>query len=185
MNEKNSSSHRPPVILDKSPYLTVENHAVTLPSGTVISDWSWIVVPDYSVIITILDKDTFLCVKQVKYATGKEPVIGPAAGMIEKGENPLDGAKRELLEETGYEAQTWTFMGNSVVDANRGAGNAYLYLAEDLTKVAEPNPGDEDVSLIKLSRREIENLIFTNQLKVLSWQAAFPMALLFIDKKSK
>ncbi len=94
MTEKNSSINKNTILLDKSPFLTVEQHNVTLPSGTVIPDWTWVTLPDYAVIVAVTNDGNFLCLSQIKYASGENRVIGLSAGMIEKNELPLDGAKR-------------------------------------------------------------------------------------------
>ena len=43
--------------------------------------------------------------------------LSPVGGFIERGELPEAAAKRELLEETGYESPDWTALGEFAVDA--------------------------------------------------------------------
>ncbi|MDD4170573.1 MAG: NUDIX hydrolase [Desulfotomaculaceae bacterium] len=54
-------------------------------------------------IVPVNEKGEILLVKQYRYAAGKILLEIPA-GKLEPGENPLDCARRELLEETGYDA---------------------------------------------------------------------------------
>jgi ADP-ribose pyrophosphatase len=58
------------------------------------------------------------------------------------------------LEETGYHAESWQHLGSFAVDGNRGAGQAHIYLAQQLRVVASPNPDDLEeikIDLVNLS----------------------------------
>jgi ADP-ribose pyrophosphatase len=55
------------------------------------------------------------------------------AGKLEAGEDPLNCAKRELLEETGYTAQTWEFLGRIHPVISYSTEFIDIYLAKDLT----------------------------------------------------
>ncbi len=59
-------------------------------------------------------------------------------GLVDPGESPLTTAQRELLEETGYTAEEWTFLG--VVEDNPGLieGHTSLYLARHVHLVQAP-----------------------------------------------
>jgi ADP-ribose pyrophosphatase len=61
--------------------------------------------------------------------------------MLEE-DDPLETAKRELLEETGCTAQAWTALGNVVVHGNYGGGRAYFFLATGCQQVQAPDSGD-------------------------------------------
>ena len=74
--------------------------------------------------------------------------------MIESGEEPLDSAERELLEETGYEASVLVNRGRNCVDPNRGVTDMHLFLALDSQEVNAPDHDDlEDQELVCLERK--------------------------------
>ena len=58
--------------------------------------------PDTAVVFGVLPDGKILLTEQEQ--PGKPPYIGATGGRIDKGEEPLAAAKRELLEESGYEA---------------------------------------------------------------------------------
>jgi len=164
-------------LLNHSKYLTVENHAVELPNGQIISDWPWIITPDYINVVAITEGGKFLCFRQTKYAVDGT-TLAPVGGYLEPGEDSLIAAQRELLEETGYQAPDWMRLGGYVVDGNRGAGTGYLFLARNAHKVAPPNADDlEEQQLLHLSRAEVETALAAGEFKVLAWATVVALAL--------
>ena len=169
-------------ILNHGPYLNVESHTVQWPDGQVIADWPWIVGPDASIILAVNSDGRFLCFRQTKYAV-VGTTLAPVAGMIEPGEDPLTAAKRELLEETGFEATEWIDLGSYKVDPNRGVGVRHLFLARKARQVTEPCSDDiEDQQLLFLSRQELEDALGSGEFKVLSWAAAISLALQYLAR---
>jgi ADP-ribose pyrophosphatase len=170
-------------VLEMGKYLTVEKHRIGLPDGREIADWAWVITPDYSTVVAVTREDKFLCFQQIKYAvTGTS--LAPAGGFIDPGETPLAGAKRELMEETGYAADTWLEMGNYAGDANRGGGTAYLFLATGAYPVNAPHDDDlEEHILVQLTRSQVESALKKGDFKVLGWMSAMALALLHLDAK--
>ena len=166
------------VILDLPPYLKVEKHQIQLPDGQIIEDWPWLITPNFVNIAVITEENEYLCFRQTKYSV-KGTSLAPVGGYIEPDENPLDAAKRELLEETGYEARVWESLGQFTIDGNRGNGVAYFFLARDAYPVTEIDADDlEEQVLLKLSRVEVEAAVARGAFKVLPWQAIMALALL-------
>jgi ADP-ribose pyrophosphatase len=165
-------------ILDRSPYLVVEEHQIQLPDGRIIDDWTWVITPDFVIIVAITDEGKWLCFRQVKYAIGGI-TLAPVGGYIKEGEDPLVAAKRELREETGYEASIWNSMGKYIVDANRGKATGYLFLACAAHKVTEIDSDDlEEQQMLFLSRKEVETAVVHGKFKEISYQTAMALALL-------
>jgi ADP-ribose pyrophosphatase len=169
------------VILAYSQFLTVEEHTVELPHGERIADWPWLITPDFVNVVAITTDGQFLLFRQTKYGI-EGTSLAPIGGFLEPGEDPLSAARRELLEETGYEAPDWTPLGSYRVDANRGAGMAYFFLAQGAHHVAEPHPDDlEEQELLHLSRGEMEAALGDQDFKVLPWVAIVALALRYLE----
>jgi ADP-ribose pyrophosphatase len=167
-------------ILNYGKFLIVEDHTIELPDGQVISEWPWLITPDYINVSAVTEDGEFLFFRQTKY--GVDGIsLAPVGGYLEPGEDPLAAAKRELLEETGYEASDWINLGNYVVDGNRGAGRAHLFLARDARYVMEPIGDDlEEQQLLRLSRSEVEAALTAGEFKVLAWATVVALALLYM-----
>ena len=114
------------------PYINLEMHTVELPDGRIIQDWPWVDTPDYINVLPETTAGEYLVFRQMKYAV-EGLTLAPVGGYIEPDEKPLEAAKRELREETGYEASEWTSLGVYPVDMNRGAGSALRQLSDRST----------------------------------------------------
>jgi len=169
-------------ILDHSKFLVVEEHTIELPDGRIIDDWPWVITPDYVNVTAVTENGRLLCFRQTKYCV-EGTSLAVVGGYIEPGEDPLVAAQRELLEETGYEASTWLALGRYPVDANRGVGVAYPFLATGARRVAEIDADDlEEQELLLLSREEVEAALDAGAFKSLPWAAAVALALRRMEK---
>lgn len=166
-------------------FLTVEHHTVALPDGRIIHDWTWLVLPEYTNILARTPDGSFLCFRQTKYAF-PSPILAPPGGYLEPGEQPLAGARRELLEETGYASDIWHDLGAYVIDANRGAGKAHFFLALNAVRTADPVSDDlEEQQLTLLSRRELEDHLDRHEPSMIGWVALLGLALRKLDRLDK
>ncbi len=158
-------------------FLTVEMHAIQLPDGKVIDDWSWIVTPDFAVVLAQTTDGQFLCFRQTKYAV-EGTSLAPIGGYLEPGEDALHAAQRELLEEAGYESPDWIALGSYAVDSNRGVAKAHLFLARQCRLVSAPIGGDlEEQQSLLLSRAQIEQALAAGEFKSLPWATTVALAL--------
>jgi ADP-ribose pyrophosphatase len=164
-------------ILDQRPWLLVENHAVELPDGRLIPDWPWIITPDYVNVVAVTEDERFICFRQVKYGV-EGTTLGIVGGFVEAGEEPIQAARRELLEETGYESTDWIPLGTYRVDPNRGVAMGHLYLARQARYVTPRNADDlEEQEIVLLTRSEMETALARGEFKVLAWAASIALAL--------
>jgi len=168
-------------ILNHNKFLSVENHIVKLPDGQIIPDWAWVVIPDASIVLAVTKEDKFLCFRQTKYAI-EGTSLAPVGGMLEPNEKPRDAAKRELLEEMGYESSEWINLGSHILDPNRGIATMHLFLALNAQQVAKPDSDDlEDQELLFLTRSEIENALKAGEFRILAWSAIVAMSLNYLN----
>jgi ADP-ribose diphosphatase len=165
-------------ILSYGKWLYVEDRTVETPDGQVIDHWLWVHTPEYVNVLAVTGEGKFLVFRQGKYGLDGES-LAPVGGYIEPDEAPLDAARRELLEETGYEAAEWISLGHFLVDPNRGVTMGYLYLARGAVQVTEPNADDlEEQHLLLMERAELEAALRDGQFKVLAWAANVALALI-------
>ena len=106
----------------------------------------------------------FIFEKQYRYALGEE-IIEMPAGKLEEGELPLEAAKRELLEETGYRPLEMIHLGDSYPTPGYSSEVIHLYYCPKAVKEERHLDNDEEIELIYLSTQEIEQLIKDNIIK--------------------
>jgi 8-oxo-dGTP pyrophosphatase MutT (NUDIX family) len=90
--------------------------------------------------------------RQYRHAAGQFLWELPA-GKLDKGEGALEGARRELAEETGYQAQKWTMLVEYFASPGFLGESMKVFLAEGLT-AGEAHPEDDeqiDFRLVKFS----------------------------------
>lgn len=168
-------------LLDRSPWLSVESHEVELPDGRLIEDWPWVVMPDHASVVAVTLDGLFVVLRQTKYAL-PAATLATAGGGLAPGEEPLTAGQRELLEETGFEADAWTPLGRYVADGNRGCGVGYLFLATGARKVREPDADDlEEQEPLLLTRAQIEAALGAGEFEMLASVATVALALVALD----
>ena len=164
-------------VLDRGKFLRVEDHVVQLPDGQIITEWPWVITPDYINVIPITTSGRYLIFRQTKYSL-EGTSLATVGGYLEPDEKPLPAAKRELLEETGYTAKYWQPLGSFAVDGNRGAGNAHFFLATEARPVAAIDADDlEEQELLLFGRDELEQALNAGEFKLLAWATIVALAL--------
>ena len=108
--------------------------------------------------------DKFIFEKQYRYALNEE-IIEMPAGKLEEGEIPLEAAKRELLEETGYRPLEMIHLGDSYPTPGYSSEVIHLYYCPKAVKEERHLDKDEDIDLIYLTLEEIDNMIRDNIIK--------------------
>lgn len=111
-----------------------------------------------AVAVLALKGDKMLAVNQFRQPLGRCEVEIPA-GKLERGEDPLEAAKRELQEETGYTCGSIRKLHSFYTSPGFADEIIHLYLAEDLVG-GDMNPDeDEFIEMMEISLEEAYSLI--------------------------
>ncbi len=114
-------------------------------------------------VLPIDDEGYVYCVRQFRYPMGEHMLELPA-GKLEKGENPLDCAKRELSEETGITAMQYTDLGKLYPSPGFCRETLYLYLAQNLIFGKAHPDENEFLDVIKVHIDELYESVMNNEL---------------------
>ena len=164
------------VLLDRKPWFKVGEETVELPNGQVVDDFGFIDMLDFAVIVPITSAGETVLIRSYKHGVRGVSLSLPAGG-FHPGEEPLAGAKRELREETGLEADDWAPLGRYVVDPNYGCGVMYAFIAHGARKVREPHSGDlEAQELLSMSFSAAMAKVRDGEITQLSTAAALGLA---------
>ena len=121
--------------------LKVRRDIVRLPDGNT-ADREHIVHPGAVMALPVLDNGDLVMERQFRYPLGRDVIEFPA-GKIDPNEAPLESAKRELREETGYSAAHWEFMASIHVAIAYSNERIDLFLASGLS-LGEAGLDDEE-----------------------------------------
>lgn len=122
-------------------------------------DFFIIDAPDWINVVALDVEGRFITVVQHRLGTGERTIETPA-GLMEPGEDPATAARRELLEETGYEPDNIVLMKKLTANPAIMNNSIYFFRATGCRKVAVQNLDQaEDIDVRLYSEREIKNMM--------------------------
>ncbi|MCE5180242.1 MAG: NUDIX hydrolase [Betaproteobacteria bacterium] len=128
--------------------LHVREDQVTLPNGKTATR-EYIVHPGAVVVVPVLDDGDILMVRQFRYPLNRDFYELPA-GKIDSGEETLVCGQRELLEETGYAAETWQLLTTIHPCIGYSDERILIYLAQGLSEHGHRRDEDEFLENVRL-----------------------------------
>lgn len=99
-------------------------------------DFFVIEAPDWVNVVAVTDEDEVLLIRQYRHGIESETVEIPG-GCVDPGETPIEAARRELIEETGYVSDEWTCIGEVVPNPAIQNNRCYTFLARGARKERE------------------------------------------------
>lgn len=147
------------------PWLTVRRDRVQIPNGQINDEFYVLEYPDWVNVIAITEEGSFVMEKQYRHGLG-ETGYEICAGVIEEGESPLDAAKRELLEETGYGGGEWKE--HMQISANPSTTNniSHCFIAKGVKKLSGQSlDRTEDISIVLMDTGQVRALLVEDQIK--------------------
>ena len=131
--------------------------------------------PGAVLIIPFLSRDKIVLIKQYR------PVINSyiwelPAGTLSKGENPLACAKRELVEEIGYEAKSWKKIGYIYPAPGYTTEKIAIFKASRLKKVPCDRQEDELITSSIFTTKKLQKLVKSSNLVDAKTLAALKLA---------
>ena len=169
-------------VLDEKWY-KVRKDVVQLPSGDVVDDYYVSERPNVVLVFALTEEEEVLLVRQYKHGA-QEVVLEFPGGLVDEGEDECEAVKRELLEETGYEAGSLVFLAEMIDDPTKNTNRFFLYLAEGCKKVNHQDLDDlEEIEVTTVSIEDLEALVRDNLIITCSAVALYYKALHVISTK--
>ncbi len=133
--------------------LHVRRDHVRLPNGGEARR-EYVVHPGAALVIPILDDGRFVLERQYRYPVRRVMLEFPA-GKIDPGETPLAAARRELVEEVGYEAASWATVVIIHPQIGYSTESIDVFAATGLTHVGARLDEGEFLDVVKMSENEL------------------------------
>ena len=145
--------------LFEHPRLTIIEDEVELPDGKKTNYLLYAGLKSYVTVIAKQD-DKIMLIREYSYPHN-EWLWQFAEGDIEAGEEPIDGAKRELQEEAGLDAQTLSQIGLNYDHHRRTARKDYIFIATELTEATGMVGDDEEqgIEIKWFTVSEVNNMV--------------------------
>ena len=147
---------------------------LTLPSGKKVTH-ATVRHPGAVVIMAQRADGQILLLRQYRQSIGGV-ILELPAGTLETGEKPLACAMREIVEETGMSAGSWTPLGEVYPAPGFCDERQFLYLARDLSSARGTPDEDEIFTVVPMSVPEIENAVISGELSDAKSIATFARA---------
>ena len=120
---------------------------------------------DWVNVVALDDQGRSLMIRQFRFGVGYTTLETPG-GMVDPGEDSKTAAARELLEETGYASNKWTYLG--AVEPNPAYHNnlCHHWLAEEVFMTNEQDLGDgESIALEFMTQLQVRECVQSGELK--------------------
>ena len=170
-------------------WLDLRKSAYRFPDGKIFAPYYSYSRRDYVVVVASDCNGNYICVRQFRHGIKEVTTEFPAGGIDRRDAKEYDiscdiskelaflAAKRELLEETGYESDEWEHLLTIPSDATICDNYGYLYMAKNCRKVSGQELDEtEFVEVITLSFDQIEDLIrkgkFQQAMHITAWLLA-------------
>ena len=143
----------------RRPWLTARRDVVELPNGNINNEFYILESPDFVNVVAVTKEGKMLLVRQYRHAIRKT-CFEIVAGVMEKGEEPLQAAKRELQEETGFGGGNWQLLMKICQNPGLIDNYTYCYLATDVEKISEQHlDATEDVEPYQFTKEEVREML--------------------------
>ena len=148
---------------------------LTLPNGR-DTEMAFIRHPGSTAVVPLLDDNTVVMEVQYRHPVG-EYLLEIPAGTMEPGESPLDCAKRELIEETGFRARQFIKLRKIHIIPAYSDEEIHVFIAKGLTPAKQNLDPDEIIEVVTYPLEKVLQMIevgrITDALTILSIQMAW------------
>ena len=184
-------------------WIDFRRSAYRFPNGNVFKPFYSYSRRDFVVIVAIDTEGNYICVRQFRQGIKRVTTEFPAGGIERKdgkeyddhrssssdaadndaaqadqaAEDALEAAKRELLEETGYESDDWSFLLRVPSNATIADNYAHLFLAKNCRKVSGQSLDEtEFLNVVRVPADKLPQLVrsgeFPQAVHILAWKLA-------------
>jgi ADP-ribose pyrophosphatase len=136
---------------------------VTLTNGVTV-DLDMIRHPGASAVVPFSDKNTVILIKQYRHTVGGFIWEIPA-GTLDPDETPLECAKRELIEETGFSASIWQKIGEITPVPGYSDERIHMFLAANLMPAEQNLDKDEMLNIHEVQLGHVIEMIYNSKIQ--------------------
>ena len=147
-------------IVFEDKWLKVRSDQCRMPGGQIVAPYYVLEYPDWINVVGITGEEEVVLVRQYRHGLGTTVIELPSGTVESQDRSPVDAAKRELLEETGYTGDF--FVQTGIVSPNPSNHNnrAYCFLARNLEWVQPPQLDDtEEIETVLIPLADVLEML--------------------------
>lgn len=144
-------------------WLEVREQRVRLANGHEIERFHLICGPDWAGVLCLTPEREVVMVRQYRHGYGG-PSIELPAGVLEVGETPIDAARRELREESGFEVESIEPLISAAPEPARNATRAHFFFARAASRRELSLDHSEELEVLLIPVEELLDLIDRGQI---------------------
>lgn len=165
----------------ETPYFHLRQDVCELPNGRIVPDYYVYESVDVAMVFAVTADNTVLMVEQYKHGWG-DMLLELPAGMCQS-ETPLEDAKRELLEETGFTSSEWQALGSYIASPTRANNSIHTFMARNAIQItAQALDHNEDIRVHHVPLTDLLPMIEQGRIRVLDSVLTIYRALRLLEK---
>src|SRR5215217_753956 len=139
----------------KHVYAGIRIDRCELPNGHIL-DCQLLAYADEIMIFALTKQQEVVLIRQYRHGV-QQVILALPGGSVDEGESPLEAAKRELMEETGYSSETFIEVGCASPNPAIHTNKIYFFLALDAEQAG--NQSTDDTQSIEVSLMPLQEVI--------------------------
>lgn len=149
--------------LFRRPWLTARRDVCQLPDGRINDEYYVLEYPTWINVVAVTRDGEMVLVRQYRHGLGRT-CFEIVAGCVEEGEDPMDAAKRELLEETGYSGGEWheTLVFSCNASAMNNLSHSFLALGVEKTATQHLD-ACEDIEVYTFPQEKVKEMLLRGE----------------------
>ena len=149
--------------LFKRPWLTARRDVCQLPDGRINDEYYVLEYPTWINVVAITQEGEMVIIRQYRHGLGRT-CYEIVAGCVEEGEEPMDAAKRELQEETGFTGGTWSEVMQFTCNASAMNNTTHSFLAIGVEKTDKQNlDATEDIEIYTFPQERVKEMLLKGE----------------------
>ena len=135
-----------------------------MPNGQIIEPYYTLEYPNWANVTAVTPDREIVLVRQYRHSYG-EAILELPGGAIDAGETNIEGAKRELLEETGYTGENWEEVASVSPNPANHNNRSFTFLCLNAQKVADQHlDNGEEIDVVVMPLEEVYALLTKNKI---------------------
>lgn len=140
-------------------WIEIRQDRVRLASGHEIDEFHVVHGPSWAAVLCLTAESEVVLVRQYRHGIAADSLELPA-GVIDRDESPLSAAQRELREETGYVADTWTPIAAVATEPSRHTVVAHFFFAGNArTSGGRALDASEEIETVHVPAKDLVGMV--------------------------